>query len=165
MELFPGNSQEFVLKNCSLEIPKNFHKVGRHFLRLFSSIGNIKLPGIGYKKFLEYGYEKFLGMGYKKFLGTVGYEKFLGMGYEKFPRMGFEKILGISVDSFTGFSRKDSWELPRIFCKIVTWGGPHCSLKVNSITDCRLLLPYCSFILFYPRLHIVFTHCPPLFRL
>ena len=102
---------------------------------------------------------------YKKFLGTAGYEKFLGMGYEKFPRMGFEKILRISVYSFTGFSRKDSLELPRIFCKIVTWGGPHCSLKVNSITDCRLLLPYCSFILFYPRLHIVFTHCPPLFRL
>ena len=46
------NFQELVLKNFSLEIPKNFHNFGQHFLRLFSRIGNKKFPGIDYKKFL-----------------------------------------------------------------------------------------------------------------
>ena len=57
-----------VLKNLSLEIPKNFHKFCRHFLRFFCRIGNKKFPGIGYKKFLGQSYENFLGMGYKKYL-------------------------------------------------------------------------------------------------
>ena len=57
-----------ILKNFSLEIPENFPKYGRHFLRLYSRIGK--------------DYEKFLGMGYKKFL-RIGYKKFLGLGYGK----------------------------------------------------------------------------------
>ena len=44
-EQFPGNSQELVLKNFSLEIPKNFHNFGRHFFWLFSRIGNKKSVG------------------------------------------------------------------------------------------------------------------------
>jgi len=36
------------------------------------------------------------------------------MGYEKFPKMGYENFLGISVDIFTGFFIKDSWEFPCI---------------------------------------------------
>ena len=51
-EQFPGNSQELVLKNFSLEIPKNFNEFCRHFLRFFCRIGNKKFPGIGGKKFL-----------------------------------------------------------------------------------------------------------------
>ena len=53
-EQFPGNSQELVLKNLLLEIPKNFHKFCRHFLWFFGRIGN--------KKFLGQSYENFLGM-------------------------------------------------------------------------------------------------------
>ena len=68
-EQFPGNSQELVMKNFSLEIPKHFHEFCRHFLRFFCRIGNKKFPGIGGKKFLGQSYEKILGMGCKKFLG------------------------------------------------------------------------------------------------
>ena len=67
-EWFPGNSQKLILNNFSLEIPENFLKYGRNFLRLYSRIGK--------------SYEKFLVMGYKKFL-RIGYKKFLGMGYSK----------------------------------------------------------------------------------
>ena len=85
-EQFPGNSQELVLKNFSLEIPQNFHKFCRHFLRFFCRIGNKKFPGIGYKKFLGQGYEKFLGMGYEKFLRIAGKDLW------EFPRI-FRKIV------------------------------------------------------------------------
>ena len=51
-EGFPGNSQVLVLKNFSLEIPKNFHEFCPHFFRFYCRIGNKKFPGIGYKKFL-----------------------------------------------------------------------------------------------------------------
>ena len=88
-EQFPGNSQELVLKNFSLEIPKNFHKFCRHFLRFFCRIGNKKFLGIGYKTFLGKSYEKFLGIGYKTFLG-IAFDIFTGFSCERF--------LGISAD-------------------------------------------------------------------
>ena len=115
-EQFPGNSQELVLKNFLLEIPKNFHKFCRHFLRFFCRIGKKKFPGIGYKKFLGLSYENFLGIGYKKFLepGSL----------EWVTRNSSEQLSTFSPD----FLVKEFQEFPLIFRKIVTWRSSSCSL-------------------------------------
>ena len=88
-EQFPGNSQEWVLKNFSREILKNFYKFYPHFLRFFCRIGNKKFPGIGDKKILGQSHENFLGM---------GYEKFLGIAIDIFTGFSCERFLGISAD-------------------------------------------------------------------
>ena len=81
---FPG----IVLKNFSLEIPKNFHKFCLHFLQCFFS----KLVTRNALKLVTRNSLDFTWNGLQEIPGTW----ILGMGYEKF--------LGIAVDIFTGFS-------------------------------------------------------------
>ena len=112
-EQFPGNSQELVMKNFSLEISKHFHEFCRHFLRFFCRIGNKKFPGIGGKKFLGQSYEKILGMGCKKFLGPGSSEQVTRNSSEQMSTFSPDFPVKDSWE-FPWIPRKDSWEFPRI---------------------------------------------------
>jgi hypothetical protein len=102
------------------------------------------------------GHKNFLGMGYEKFprkspaptklLPLCSSQKFLnGESYPGISRENLRFLSTFSVDisvkdssEFPRFPEKDSWELPQIFRKIVTWAmfpGPNYSLRFLGIAQ------------------------------
>ena len=117
------------------------------------------------------GHKKFLGMGYEKFprkspaptklLPLCSSQKFLNG--ESYPGISLENLRFLSTFSvdisvkdsseFPRFPEKDSWELPQIFRKILTWAmfpGPNYSLRFLGIAQLQLLA-------FKSRLFILFS--------
>ena len=103
---FSGNSQEWVLKNFSLKIPKKIPQKLSTFSAVLVTRNSLELVT---RNFLD-SHENFLGMSCKKFLRPGS--------SEWVTRNPLEYLSTFSPD----FPVKDSWEFLQIFCKIITWG-------------------------------------------